>query len=125
MLLLGLRQQLAAPFTGELAAHMWVQVHVTHLLSVPLMDGRASAPCGHAGGMPARAVARPARMPVRADDHGQVQLTGRSQRRATGQDEYFAEGRPLVAELTLTRPIPERRATPGKLHQIRWADRYP
>ena len=65
------------------------------------------------------------RMPVRADDHGQVQLTGRSQRRATGQDEYFAEGRPLVAELTLTRPIPERRATPGKLHQIRWADRYP
>jgi hypothetical protein len=35
---LGLRQHVALAFPGDLADDMWVQLHVTHLLSVPLMD---------------------------------------------------------------------------------------
>jgi hypothetical protein len=64
-LLLGLRQHLAVPFTGELAGNMWV--HVTHLLSAQLMDDRARREDPHL------ARAGPACCPV-ADDQGQVQL---------------------------------------------------
>src|SRR5450755_4173012 len=65
-LLLGLRQHLAAPFTGELAGNIWV--HVTHLLSAQLMDDRARREDPHL------AQAGPACCPV-ADDQGQLQLT--------------------------------------------------
>jgi hypothetical protein len=34
---LGLRQAVALACHGELAGDMWVHLHVTHLLSVPLM----------------------------------------------------------------------------------------
>lgn len=51
VLLLCLRQHLAAMFIAELAAHVWRHIHVTHLPSVLLMYGRVSAPLWHAGGM--------------------------------------------------------------------------
>jgi hypothetical protein len=35
---LGLRQHVALAFPGDLADDMWVQLHLTHLLPVPLMD---------------------------------------------------------------------------------------
>jgi hypothetical protein len=34
---LGLRQDLALPFAGELAANMWMYVHVTHLPSAAFL----------------------------------------------------------------------------------------
>jgi len=40
-LLLGLRQHVAAPFIGELAGKNRVHLHVSHLLSVPSMNGMA------------------------------------------------------------------------------------
>ena len=43
MLLFCLHQQLAASFICELAGYIWGLIHVTHLLSVVLMDGSASA----------------------------------------------------------------------------------
>jgi hypothetical protein len=35
---LGLRQHVALALPGDLPDDMWVQLHVTHLLSVPLVD---------------------------------------------------------------------------------------
>jgi hypothetical protein len=72
VLLFCLRQQFAASFFCELAGYIWVLIHVTHLLSVVLMDGRASAPAAR------RRNADPCLRPdgpdaVRAGDHGQVQ----------------------------------------------------
>jgi hypothetical protein len=46
-LLLGPRQHVAAPFTGELARKMWMQVHVIHLLSaVPILSAVPTGLCG-------------------------------------------------------------------------------
>lgn len=42
-LLPGLGQHVAAPFISELAESIWIRVRVTHLLSVPLSDGRVLA----------------------------------------------------------------------------------
>jgi hypothetical protein len=44
---LGLRLHVALAFPGDLAGDIWVHLHVTHLLSVPLMDdspGRGPRP---------------------------------------------------------------------------------
>jgi hypothetical protein len=38
---LGLRQDLALPFAGELAADMWMHIHVTHLPSTALLTEKA------------------------------------------------------------------------------------
>jgi hypothetical protein len=42
--LLGLRQQVALPFAGELPANFWMPIHVIHLLS--LRGGADEAPRG-------------------------------------------------------------------------------
>jgi hypothetical protein len=40
---LGLRLHVALAFRDDLAGDIWVYLHVTHLLSVPLMDGCPAA----------------------------------------------------------------------------------
>jgi hypothetical protein len=72
-----LRLQLAASLICELAGYIWRLIHVTHLLSVVLMDGRASAPEAR------RQNAGPGLRPdgldaVRTDNHGQVQAIAKS-----------------------------------------------
>jgi hypothetical protein len=88
-LLLDLCQHVAAPVIDDLAGNVWVHVHVTHLLSVPLMDGRVRPAAGPAEWDPRLGQDGP--VAVRADDHGQVQVT-RPDRNddAASRDGYFS-----------------------------------
>jgi hypothetical protein len=87
-----LRLQLAASFICELAGYIWRLIHVTHLLSVVLMDGRASAPEAR------RQNAGPGLRPdgldaVRTDNHGQVQAIAN---RSDGADSKMADSKMIA-----------------------------
>jgi hypothetical protein len=72
-----LRLQLAASLICKLAGYIWRLIHVTHLLSVVLMDGRASAP--EARQQNAGPGLRPDGLDaVRTDNHRQVQAIAKS-----------------------------------------------
>jgi hypothetical protein len=72
---LGLRLHVALALPGDLAADIWVHLHVTHLLSVPLMNEGPGRGRGRAAGMRTFDVAAGPGTPVPADDRGQVQVT--------------------------------------------------
>ena len=115
---LGLGQHLAASFTSQLATHMWGHIHVTHLLSARLIDGRASAiggtpvECGRAWapGRPVLTSTARYRSPCRAQRRRGLASMRAWVRSATG-------GRP--------RPDPPDTWAPGTLRPVRWADRCP
>jgi hypothetical protein len=75
--------------------------------------------------MRSRADARIGRIPVRADDHGQAQVTAESTTTARLAEKIVSVQAAAGGELIPAKRIPERRAAPGRLHPIRWADRYP